>query len=211
MPCLVHEVTDYGPAHRTEFTTMSRCGLCLSLCVLLGLWPTASATEIISGTLTGSQEVSPTPSPALGTFLGTLDLSGPTATLSFTVTYSTLLGGDVVGANFHDAATGLVGPDVRDYDPALFGSPDGSFTGTCASSDAQPLTPALANDLISGNIYFDIQTQQFPTGEIRGQLGPATPEPSSLCLALVCVSVVAALTYFKRWREKTGRVWCGRP
>jgi hypothetical protein len=190
---------------------MNRCGSCLAVCVLLVLSSRVGATEIITGTLTGSQEVPVTPSPALGTFLGTLDLNGSSATLTFTMTYSTLLGGDVVGANFHDAATGLGGPDVRDYDPALFASPDGIFTGMWTSSDAQPLTPALVSDLQSGNIYFDIQTQQFPTGEIRGQLGPATPEPSSLCLALVCVSVVAALSYFKRWREKTGRVWCGRP
>jgi hypothetical protein len=172
------------------------------MCVQLALSSRAGATELISGTLTGSQEVPPTPSPGLGTFLGTLDVSGSTATLTFTVTYSTLIGGDVVGANFHDAPAGFTGPDLRDYDPALFASPDGSFTGTWSSTDAQPLTPVIIGDLQSGDLYFDIQTQQFPSGEIRGQLGPAAPEPSSFVIAL---GMVASLTLAYFWKGQQDR------
>jgi hypothetical protein len=180
---------------------MKYFSLCLAVGALLLLSTRAGADTIISGTLTGSQEVPPTLSPAVGTFLGTLDLSASAATLSFTISYTELIGGTVVGASFHDAPAGMVGPDVREYDPALFASPDGTFTGTWTSADAQPLTPALVGDLLAGNIYFDIQTQEFPTGEIRGQLGVITPAPSNLCLALIGAAALAALACLQRWRE----------
>jgi hypothetical protein len=180
---------------------MYRISFCLALCGLLALSSKGRATEI-TGMLSGAQEVPPNSiTPATGTFSGDLEVNGSMALLTFTVTYSDLIGGLVLGANFHDAPAGSNGPDVRDYDPAPFTSPDGSFMGTWSSSDAQPLTPALVSDLLSGNIYFDIQTQQFPAGEIRGQLTPV-PEPSSLGLA-VGIGVGLALARLQgRWRKR---------
>lgn len=164
---------------------MKRFGFALvASCALLSLPSRAGADFVVQGTLDGSQEVPPTPSPATGTFTGVLSLTGGTAVLTFTVNYTGLIGGVVVAAGFHNAPPGFVGPSVRDYDPMLFTSPDGIFMGTWTSSDAQPLTPALVSELFAGNIYFEIATQEFPTGEIRGQL-QVVPEPATVWLALL--------------------------
>jgi len=158
---------------------------CLVLCAVLALSSRARADSIIVGTLDGAQEAPPNfITPATGSFLGDLQLSGSTATLTFTLNYTGLLGGAVVGASFGDAPPGVIGPDVRDYNPGLFTSPGGTFMGSWTSSDAEPLTPALVSDLLAGNIFFQIDTQQFPTGEIRGQMS-SLPEPSTLWLALL--------------------------
>jgi hypothetical protein len=154
---------------------------------LLALTARARADFLVTGPLTGAQEVPPNLiTPATGTFVGILHTSGPTALLTFTVNYANLIGGDVVAANFGDAPRGVAGPDVRDYDPGLFSSPDGIFMGTWSSSDAQPLTPALVHDLMIGNIYFEIATLEFPGGpaELRGQL-TTSPEPATIALALL--------------------------
>jgi hypothetical protein len=178
---------------------MARSRFCLALAAALALAPAARAGILIEGTLSGPQEVPPNfITPATGTFVGELDLSGSAATLTFTVTYSDLIGGNVVGANFHDAPPGFNGPDVRDYNPGAFTSPDGSFSGTWTSSDAQPLTPALVSDLLAGDIYFNIETQELPTGEIRGQL---VPEPAALGLALLGAAGLV-LAGFRRRRRR---------
>jgi hypothetical protein len=136
----------------------------------------------------------------MGTFTGVLSLTGGTATLTFTVNYTGLIGGAVVAAGFRDAPPGMVGPSVRDYDPAFFTSPDGIFMGTWTSSDAQPLTPALVSDLFAGNIYFELATQEFPTGEIRGQ-SQVVPEPATVWLALLGAGGVALARSWRRSRS----------
>jgi hypothetical protein len=174
---------------------MSRSRVCLALYVILALASRARADLTVVGTLDGSQEVPQNfVTPATGTFSGDLQLSGSTATLTFTVTYSGLIGGPVEAANFNDAPAGSVGPDVRDYDPADFTSPAGTFMGTWTSSDAQPLTPFLISELFAGNIYFEIDTLEFPgfPGEIRGQLS-VVPEPSTFWPALLLGTLGVAL------------------
>jgi hypothetical protein len=176
-------------------TVMKPMRLCLVLFAVLALSSRAGADIIITGLLDGSQEVPPNfITPATGTFSGDLALVGSMATLTFTVDYTGLIGGDVVAANFNNAPAGVAGPDVRDYDPGLFTSPDGSFMGTWSSSDAQPLTPFLVSELLAGNIYFEIATQEFPggPGEIRGQLS-AVPEPSTFWPALLCAALGVVL------------------
>lgn len=179
---------------------------CLVLCAVLALSPRSQAGFIVVGTLDGSQEVPPNlVTPATGSFLGGLELSGSTATLNFTLSYSDLIGGAVVAASFYDAPPGVAGPDVRDYDPALFTSPDGTFTGAWTSSDAQPLTPFLVSELLAGNIYFEIDTQQFPgsPGEIRGQL-TVVPEPRTFWLLLGPMGLALACRRVDRSRQTAG-------
>jgi hypothetical protein len=76
--------------------------------------------------------------------------------------------------------------------------------GTWTSSDAQPLTPALVSDLLAGNVYFEIATQEFPGGpaEIRAQLtvlqSTAVPEPTTL--TLLATGALGLLGY--GWRKR---------
>lgn len=176
---------------------MKQLALGLSLAMILGATAPASADIEFRALMNGAQEAPPLfVTPALGSM--TLDLHpGPDTSLSIELSYEDLIGGSVVGANFGDAPPGSNGPDVRDYDPGLFTSPSGTFIGTWSASDAQPLTPGLVQDLLLGNLYFDLSTQQFPTGEIRGQI-ERVPEPASLSLVLA----VGGLALTSRRRKR---------
>ena len=60
------------------------------------------------------------------------------------------------------------GPDTLDSDAALapINTP---FNGTYQEGGTT-LTPAQAADVLAGRWYVEIQTEQFPAGEIRGQI-----------------------------------------
>jgi hypothetical protein len=63
------------------------------------------------------------------------------------------------------------------------------------------LTPSLISELLAGNIYFEIDTQEFPgfPGEIRGQLTVATVcEPATITL----LGIGAAGLIGYRWRRR---------
>jgi hypothetical protein len=115
--------------------------------------------------LTGAQEA-PTPvlsSRATGT--GAFVLADGGNELTYSVTYANL-GSSFRFAHFHNAATGVAGPIVRDI----------SFNGNTAngswkSSDAtQPLTSALLIELLGGRLYVNVHSNNFGSGEIRGQV-----------------------------------------
>jgi hypothetical protein len=189
-------------SNRTEVSIMRRFTWSIvTLGAILALTAPVRADLLVRGTFSGAQEVPPNfITPATGLFVGNLHQVGATTSLMFTITYNDLIGGDVVAANFNDAPPGSNGPDVKDYDPGLFTSPDGTFMGTWDSSDpVQPLTPALLADLFAGKIYFEIDTQEFPgePGEIRAQLQVIAPAPPTLGLAVLGAAGVA----LARWRR----------
>ena len=160
--------------------------------VLLCVHPLAHATTIFTATLTGSQETPPVATPATG--FGTFVLNDARTDLSFDVDYAGLIGGPVVGAHFHDAPVGVAGPVVRGLDISGATSPNGAFAGVWRSTDSQPLTPFLVDELFADRIYFNVHTATFPAGEIRGQLA-AVPEPSTLLL------LVSGLGGLAAWRK----------
>jgi len=71
------------------------------------------------------------------------------------------LSSPITRASFH-------GPDTLDADAALapINTP---FNGTYQEGGTT-LTPAQAADVLAGRWYVEIQTEQFPAGEIRGQI-----------------------------------------
>jgi hypothetical protein len=178
---------------------MKRRRLCLLAVLIAALaWaPKARAEMIFSATLTEGQ-VSPVPSlsPAVG--FGTFTLNDAMTMLSFDITFSGLTGPATV-LHFHDAPLGVFGPIVRNFSLAGLGT-SGEVTGAWSSTDAQPLSPALVNELLAGNIYVDIHSTAFPgepQPEIRGQL-TAVPEPSTL--TLLGLGALGLLGY--RWRGR---------
>lgn len=184
-----------------------RGGLIVGVAVLVALAlpaPAEAGLQFVAQ-LTGRQEVPPNASPATG--FGVFELNDAETELSFSITYSGLIGGNVVGAHFHNGVFGVNGPIVRHVQASLFGSPSGTVSGVWRATDPAlnttdpnrgPLTAALVAELKAHRVYFNIHTQQFPGGEIRGQL--VTPEPASL--TLLGAGAVALGGYALRRRKK---------
>lgn len=103
--------------------------------------------------------------------------SGGTATLSLNadstqLAYEIRVAGipSVTAAHFHNAPAGSNGGVVR----ALSGDiVDGEWvsSGTWSSDEAeQPLTAEALSELVAGNIYINVHTADYGSGEVRGQV-----------------------------------------
>jgi hypothetical protein len=146
-----------------------------------------------------------------GTGFATVVLDTSAHTLSFNVTFTGLTSVDTA-AHIHCciAAPGNVG--VATQTPSFTGFPlgvtSGSYThlfdstlaatfnstfvtahgGTAAGAEA-----ALESGLLAGEAYFNIHTQNFAGGEIRGFLEQTVPEPSTLALSGLALMGIALL------------------
>ena len=151
-------------------------------------------------TFDGSQEVTPNASTATGNALLQLNQAGDALSYTMTVSgldFGTLAAGvaqttdtgdDVTGIHFHNAARGaggpvvfgIVGPEQDTDDRTITINDDGSTTvsGVWETTDtaaSESLTNFVA-DLQAANtdedvdLYFNIHTEEFPMGEIRGQV-----------------------------------------
>jgi Cu/Zn superoxide dismutase len=112
--------------------------------------------------LSGTQEVPPNASTALGTGVTTLTDAG----LTYHVTFSGLSAA-MTAAHFHNAPAGANGGVVRTI--------TSSFTGTTAigawrRNDTEALTATLMREILSNNTYLNVHNATFPGGEIRGQV-----------------------------------------
>jgi|GEM_PF-2497185 len=122
--------------------------------------------------LTGDQEVPPVNTPANGD--GHFVLSGDGKSLDYHVTYENLSSA-FRGAHFHRAPRDSAGPIVR---PIEFQG--NTADGTWRNTDPDPLTPRLVAELLGCNIYVNVHSENYPAGEIRGQILkelPDEPEP----------------------------------
>jgi len=103
---------------------------------------------------------------ARGTAVFLLDESG----LFYRITVSGLTG-NITAAHFHNAASGATGSPVR-----TLAFTNNTAAGTWKPDDAQPLTPALIEELNAGRIYVNVHTAANSGGEVRGQVTrPAGP------------------------------------
>lgn len=152
---MIHVPFRFAPARRTVLG-----GLAASL--LLGLSPAAAETYTFLAGLNGTSEVPPNASKGTASLTATYDTT--TKKLSWTVTYANL-SGPPFAAHFHGPAG--PGTEAPVEVPVTIGpSPlQGSAT----------LTPAQEKDLLDGNVYFNIHTQAYPKGEVRGQVSQAQP------------------------------------
>jgi PKD repeat protein len=120
--------------------------------------PPASDAAVFSTTLAGSEETPPNASTATGTGSATLNADG---TLTYTVTstgFATAFG----AAHVHQGGPGVAGP-------ILFGI-DCNAAGTACSGTSPVLSAAQKSALVAGLTYFNLHTDAYPGGEIRGQL-----------------------------------------
>lgn len=165
--------------HRTLFFSLL---LALSLA-------TSSATALsipFVASINEAQVVPPTGSPAFGTGVLTLDDVTHVLDFAFVVTSILFEGPESISQIHGPAAVGANGPAIADLpDGSLkFGSLDLTLLAACSGA------PALAqceSDLKAGLWYILVSTDEpgFPTGEVRGQILPVVPEPSSLALGVV--------------------------
>lgn len=128
---------------------------------LAALFATGAAqAEVIDLTaeLTGAAEVPAADTAGTGTLEGTYDTE--TMELTWTVTYEGLTG-DASAAHFHGPAS-----------PEENAGPVVPIEGDLASpiEGSATLDEEQAADLQAGMWYFNIHTEQYPDGEIRGQV-----------------------------------------
>lgn len=105
--------------------------------------------------MTGAAQVPPNDSAATGTAEVTFDTEAKTVTWVYT---HEGLSGDMTAAHIHGPATAAeaAGPIIDTTGETMEGS--------------APITDAHATELTAGMYYFNVHTEKFPDGEIRGQL-----------------------------------------
>lgn len=185
----------------------------LAAAALMLASPLAAAAVItLNAWLSGGAENPPNASP--GTGLATVIYDADAHTLAVSATFAGLLG-MTTAAHIHCCvdAPGNVG--VATQVPSFVGFPLGVMTGsfdnvydlTLASSwnpafvTANGGTPAgaeaaLAAGLLAGRAYFNIHTNAFPAGEIRGFL--QVEEPQSIALAGLGLLALFGVTKLRR-------------
>jgi hypothetical protein len=144
-----------------------------------------AATVDFTGTLSGAAErPDPAVSPATGTVTAQLNGDPGLWFLTYEIVYEGLSGPATVG-HIHDA----VNPEPTPPFTERFGAPvhdldslESPIQGDWTYLDAgQPLTDEHVENLLAGRFYVNIHTEQFPNGEIRGQLlqveEPPPPPP----------------------------------
>jgi len=142
-----------------------------------------SHAQIYEANLNGLQEVPPNASPATG--FGDFSLTGTTFSVT-TGSYQDLLGNSTF-ITLNDASSGtnaLIAILTSD----VLGATTGTFSGSV------PLTSIQITDLQNGNLYVNIRSMAFPSGEICGEILPV-PEPSA---SLIVGCGLASVAFLRR-------------
>jgi len=120
-------------------------------------------TVALKANLQPSSEVPPRVSQGHGTLDATFDTASKS--LSWTVTYAGL-SSPVTAAHFHGPAP--VGQNAKVQVPVPKADLASPMKGSATLDDQQ------ATDLMAGHWYFNIHTEKNPSGELRGQVLPAS-------------------------------------
>jgi hypothetical protein len=134
-------------------------------CFMLALLASTASfadTVALNASLQPSSEVPPRVSKGHGIVNATFDTD--TKLLAWTITYAEL-SGPVTMAHFHGPAP--VGQNAKVQVPIDKHALASPMKGEATLTDAQ------VSDLLAGQWYFNIHTQENPTGEIRGQVMPS--------------------------------------
>lgn len=159
--------------------------LALSLLLVAATSPAMAAMITATASLDGSQEVPPNASPASGTATFTFD--DVTGAYDFVLDVVDLdafaINASVAGGiHIHEAPAGSNGPiviPVADDRTSLIVPEFGVFT--FAAEGVVDDVDQIRNALLAGNLYINVHTEEFPGGEIRGQLA-VVPVPGGFLL-----------------------------
>ena len=159
-------------------------------CLFLGLTnavPAAATVITLQASLDGAQANAGAGTGSPGTGTAAVLFDDVTNDLSWNISWANLLG-NVFVAHFHGPATPNQNAGVQvDFLGIAPGNPS---IGNTTIDNAQ------AAQLLAGLWYVNIHTDQFPGGEIRGQV-QQIPEPSLVSLLL---SGLAGLLFVRRRR-----------
>jgi hypothetical protein len=126
--------------------------------------PARATTITFSATIDGAQETPPNGSASTGT--GTFVMDTVANTLSFNITFTPLVSGELF-SHIHGPAPAGVPAGI------LFPLPNGS-----PKIGVWNFTEAQQADIIAGLTYVNIHSNAIPAGEIRGQILPDLPLPA---------------------------------
>jgi trimeric autotransporter adhesin len=169
------------------------------LCSMTCLAAFAFAQTVYDVSLDGAQV--PTASSHTGS--GTVTLNAAEDEIVVSITH-TIPSGDVTNGHIHEGAVGVDGPVSAGL----------GFSGAGVSpiSETLSITPAQVTLLQNEELYVNIHTNAFPSGEIRGQILPqagtgiptvptgAQVETYWPLLAVLMFLIIAAAVYAKRPR-----------
>ena len=117
----------------------------------------------IQGNATGAQEApNRIATSATATLTGTYNRDNNT--LTYTITWNGLTGGNPSAMHFHGAADPGVPAGVQVGITGFPATASGTVSGTATLSDTQE------TDLVNGQWYYNIHDATYPAGEIRGQV-----------------------------------------
>lgn len=148
--------------------------LLLALAVAASTATVASADHLFEfgAIINGDQQVPANASPAMGNMTGTYDSIANSFTFSWDISDNLIGMPSSPGAHIHQGAAGTNGPVLL-----AFNNPDGTW-GLSGSDTWTDLTDSQVDALFNGGLYLNFHTDDFPGGEVRGQIF-AIPAPGA--------------------------------
>ena len=155
----------------------------------------AQAQTSFISCLNGAQETpAPVSTPAFGN--GTVLLNAERNQITINLSFRGLLT-PILSAHIHNGAFGIGGPVMLDIF-SLIETSDGGRAGSIVDKRLD-VTAAQAAVLLAGNGYFNVHSERFRGGEIRGQIN-VVPEPSTYLLMATGLGGLALIARRKRAR-----------
>jgi hypothetical protein len=168
---------------------------CMIYFLSVAILSTAAEAALVNlqANMDGLQESPPNASPAFG--LAEFVLNDVTGDITLTTgTYQDLLGGSTFVSLRGPAPPGTNAALIL----ALTLDTPGAATGTFSVPGGSTLSMANVTNAINGQVYINLNSSVFPSGEIRGQLF-VVPEPSTFVLgALGLIAMFAARKKLRR-------------